>query len=581
MKNDNTLLEQIHAKAQEWLEGPYDEKTKQEVRELLDGDEKNLIDAFYKDLEFGTGGLRGIMGAGTNRMNIYTVGMATQGLSNYLIKNFSGLKKIRVAIAYDCRNNSRLFAETAAGVFSANGMEVFLFEDLRPTPVLSFAVRHLKCQAGIVVTASHNPKEYNGYKVYWEDGAQIIAPHDQAIIAEVKNITDIRKVRFDGPRENIHAIGAEVDEAYLKKVVSLHLNAKVVKRQHDLGIVYTPIHGTGVNLVPEALKRFGFDNVMTVPEQMVNDGNFPTVTSPNPEEHAALSMAIDLARKQDADLVLGTDPDGDRVGIAVKDKDGNFVLFNGNQTATVLTYYLLSQWKEKGKIRGKEFIVKTIVTTDLLNELASHFGVKHYEVLTGFKYIAGIIRNKEGKETFIGGGEESYGYLAGDFVRDKDAVIASCLIAETTAWAKDQGMTLIDLLQDIHIKFGYYREQLVNLVKKGKEGAEEIRNIMERYRNQPPETIAGSNVMLIYDYLKQQTFDQISHLRYGISLPKSNVLQFILHDGAKISIRPSGTEPKIKFYISVHTKVVHEDDYENAGKKLEEKISEIRASLGI
>ncbi|NOY37789.1 MAG: phospho-sugar mutase [Chlorobi bacterium] len=578
---NRSLIEQVKARAQSWLEGHYDEETKNEIRNMLTGDEETLIDAFYKDLEFGTGGLRGIMGAGTNRMNIYTVGMATQGLSNYIKKTFEGNKKIKIAIAHDCRNNSRLFAETAAGIFSANGFHVYLFEDLRPTPELSFAVRHLGCQSGIIITASHNPKEYNGYKVYWEDGAQIITPHDKNIIREVKNIKDIREVAFNGPKENIEMIGKSVDEAYLKMVISMQLNANAVRRQRDMGIVYTPIHGTGVHLVPEALHRFGFKNIIRVPEQEINDGNFPTVKSPNPEEHAALQLAIDKAKETGAELVLGTDPDGDRVGIAVKDHDGTFVLFNGNQTATVLLYYLLRQWKAGKKLKGREFIVKTIVTTEILSIMAEHFGVKHYDVLTGFKYIADMIRKKEGKETFIAGGEESYGYLVGDFVRDKDAVTSSCMIAETAAWARDQGKNLIGLLREIYLEFGYYKEQLVTMVQKGKEGAEEIRRIMDDLRHNPPETINGANVMLVHDYLKQQTIDQISHLRYQIDLPQSNVLQFVLHDGSKISVRPSGTEPKIKFYISVNTKVDRPEDYQEAGKLLEERIKMIRKDLKI
>ena len=577
----NHLLEQVKAKAQEWLAGDYDKQTKEEIKKMLQEDQDTLVDAFYKDLEFGTGGLRGIMGAGTNRMNIYTVGMATQGLSNYLKKQFAGKETIKIAISHDCRNNSRLFAETTAGIFTGNGFEVYLFEDLRPTPELSFAIRYLHCQSGVMITASHNPKEYNGYKAYWEDGAQVIPPHDKNIIREVNKIKDIKEIKFNGPKENITLIGKEVDEAFLGKVVQLSLTPKAVKKHHELKIVYTPIHGTGVRLVPLALERYGFTHIIHVPEQDITDGNFPTVVSPNPEEHAALEMALKKADETDAELVMASDPDGDRLGIAVRDDQGQMMLLNGNQTATLLTYYLLTRWHEQKKLTGKEYIVKTIVTTDLLADIAKHFGVKYYEVLTGFKWIADTIRKKEGKEIFIGGGEESYGFMISDFVRDKDAVSAAVMIAETAAWAKEQGMTLLDVLKNVYMQFGFYKEDLLNIVRKGKSGAEEIQIMMEQYRSNYPETINGANVMLIHDYQKRQTIDLISDLRYHITLPESNVLQFILHDGSKISVRPSGTEPKIKFYFSVHEHLNKPEDFEKINRGLAERIEHIKKDLGL
>ncbi len=580
MEKDN-LLEQVQAKAREWLEGDYDEQTKKEVQALLDGDPDQLIDAFYKPLEFGTGGLRGIMGAGTNRMNIYTVGMATQGLANYLKKQFAGREVIRVVISHDCRNNSRFFAETTAGIFAGNGFEVFLFDDLRPTPELSFAIRHLGCQSGVMITASHNPKEYNGYKAYWEDGAQVIPPHDKAIIAEVARIKDPSQVMFDGPKEKIKIIGEEVDEAFLKEVTSLSLSPEAVKKHSDLKIVYTPIHGTGVKMVPTALERYGFKNIIHVPEQDVTDGNFPTVVSPNPEEHAALEMALQRADETGAELVMASDPDGDRLGVAVRDDKGAMRLLNGNQTATLLTYYLLRRWQEKGKLTGNEYIVKTIVTTDLLADIAKHYGVKYFDVLTGFKWIADVIRRNEGKMTFIGGGEESYGFMVGDFVRDKDAVSTAVMVAETAAWARDQGKSLLDLLKDIYVQFGFYREDLLNIVRKGKKGAEEIQAMMDKFRSHYPQTINGSNVMLIHDYLKQQTIDLISDLRYHITLPQSNVLQFILHDGSKVSVRPSGTEPKIKFYFSVKGELKDSADFDRMDAELMQKIEAIKKDMGL
>ena len=578
---NSEILTMVKARARQWLEGNFDEETKKEVRQLLEGNEAELIEAFYRDLEFGTGGLRGIMGAGTNRMNIYTAGMATQGLANYVKKEFSGLQTISVAIAHDSRNNSRLYAKTAARIFSGNGFKVYLFDALRPTPELSFAIRLFRCQAGIVITASHNPREYNGYKAYWDDGAQVIEPHDKNIIAEVQKIRDISEVKFGGDDSLIETIGEEVDEIYMSRILSLSLTPEVIKKHPDLRIVYTPIHGTGVELVPKILKKFGFDNIFNVPEQDIPDGNFPTVVSPNPEEHAALKMALEKAKEVDADLVMATDPDGDRVGIAVKDPKGEFVLLNGNQTAALLTYYLLRRWSELDRITGKEYIVKTIVTTELLSDIAEKYNVQHFDVLTGFKFIADIIKNNEGKMQYIGGGEESYGYLAGDFVRDKDAVSACALIAETTAWAREQGKTLFDLLVDIYLEFGFYKESLSSLVRKGKSGEEEIRKMMDRFRNSPPDSINGSDVMVIHDYLKQTSFDMISQLRRKIDLPKSNVLQYVLNDGTKVSIRPSGTEPKIKFYFGVKEYLQQPDDFDKVDQLLDQRIRAVKKELGI
>ncbi len=577
----NNLKETVKERARTWLSESYDEETRNEVKHMLEENEAELIEAFYKNLEFGTGGLRGIMGAGTNRMNIYTVGMATQGLCNYLTAQFKNLDQIKVAIAHDSRNNSRLFAETAAGIFSANGMKVFLFDSLRPTPELSFAIRHFKCHSGIVITASHNPKEYNGFKAYWDDGGQIISPHDTNIINEVQKIKSIDEVKFNGPKENIEIIGEALDKRYLKEVKTLSLSPEIIEKNSDLKIVYTPIHGTGVRMVPASLNEFGFKNIYHVPEQDSTDGNFPTVKSPNPEEPAALSLAIEKAKSVSADLVMGTDPDADRVGIAVRKPDGEFILLNGNQTGTLLIHYMLSQWSAKGKLTGKEYIAKTIVTTDLLNEIAEDFKVEHFDVLTGFKFIADLIKRHEGKKVFIAGGEESYGYMVGEFVRDKDAVISCAMIAEVAAWAANQGKSLYEQLLDIYVKYQLYKEKLINIVKKGKAGAEEIRNIMDNFRTKPPETINNSPVMLIHDYLQQQTYDLLSHLRYEITLPKSNVLQFILKDGSKISMRPSGTEPKIKFYFSVKEKLNDRTDFEKVDAMLEKRIDGIIESLGI
>jgi len=571
-------MNDIRKKAEKWLNYDMDNKNMSELQNMLNNNEELLTEAFYKDLEFGTGGLRGIMGVGTNRMNKFTVGMTTQGLSNYLLKTFK-YQNISVAITYDCRNNSRYFAEITAAVFSANGIKVYLFDELRPTPELSFAIRTLKCKSGVMITASHNPKEYNGYKVYWEDGAQIINPHDKNIINEVRNITEISQVKFSENKSLIEPVGEKIDKQYIEALKTVSLNPDIIQKHSDLKIVYTPIHGTGVKLVPMALKAFGFSNVINVPEQDIVDGNFPTVHSPNPEEPAALEMAINKAKETDAEIVMGTDPDADRVGIVVRARNGEYILLNGNQTASILIYYLISQWKEKSKLKGKEYIVKTIVTSELLTEIADYYGVETYDVLTGFKYIAAIIRENEGKKKFIGGGEESYGYLAGEFVRDKDAVMSCALIAEVAAWAKEQDKTLLDILKEVHVKFGFYKENLLSVTKKGKSGAEEIAAMMDKFRNKPPDSINGSDVVLIHDFEKQTTIDRISDLRYTINLPKSNVLQFDLHDGSKISIRPSGTEPKIKFYFSVKTNISSLTEYDSAEELLNQRLEDLKQTI--
>ena len=567
-------------RAAAWLSDSFDEETKKAVTQLMESDPKELEESFYKNLEFGTGGLRGIMGVGTNRMNRYTVGMATQGLANYLKTCFGHLPQIKVAISYDCRNRSDAFARITAQVFAANGFKVYLFDALRPTPELSFAVRHLGCQSGVMITASHNPKEYNGYKAYWDDGAQVLEPHDQNIIREVEKITDPTMVRFTGGDANIEMIGKEMDEIYLSSILSLiNLSPQAVLHQNHLKIVYTPLHGTGVHLVPEALKRIGFTSIVHIPEQDVNDGNFPTLTSPNPEEPAALQMALTRANEVQADLVMATDPDADRLGIAVRDRDGELILLNGNQMASILTYYLLRRWKEMGKLEGKEYIVKTIVTTDLLKQMADSYGVPCYEVLTGFKYIAQVQRNLEGKMVFIGGGEESYGYNVGSFVRDKDAVISCALVAEVAAWAAEQGKSLYDLLLDIYMEFGLFQEHLVSLTKKGKDGLALIDDMMKRFRSAPPQTLGGSPVVLIHDYLSSETIDLISDLRYQIQLPKSNVLQFVTQDNTIVSVRPSGTEPKIKFYFGLRAELHNKDDFAWARAQLEAKFKQLQEDI--
>lgn len=570
-------MDNLRNKAQYWLSDIFDAETRNQVKKMLDNDENLLTESFYKDLEFGTGGLRGIMGAGTNRMNKYTVGMATQGLSNYLISQFPG-KQIKCAIAYDCRNNSEFFAKITASVFSANGIKVYLFDALRPTPELSFTIRHLVCQSGIVITASHNPKEYNGYKVYWQDGGQIIDPHDTLIIEEVRKITDVSDVKFDDSMKNVEIIGKEIDNAYLEKLSEVSLNPEIIKKA-GLKIVFTPIHGSTVNILPQGLRRIGFNDINIVTEQATPDGNFPTVASPNPEEPAALEMAVKKAEEISADIVMGTDPDGDRLGIVVRQRNGKYLLLNGNQTASILIYYLLEEWHKKGLLKGKEYIVKTIVTTELLTEIANHYKVKCYDVLTGFKYIADIIEKNYGTTKFIGGGEESYGFLAGEFVRDKDAVMSCMLVAEAAAWAKMQDKTLDELLIDIYVKFGYYLEGLKSLTKTGKSGLEEIQAMMDKFRDQTPDSINGSTIALVHDFEKSKTTDKISDLRYDIMLPKSNVLQFDLTDGTKITVRPSGTEPKIKFYVSVHDNIEDKSEYESKTKELKQKIDSIISEL--
>ena len=575
------ILSEVRTKAEEWLNSPIDEASKKAIREMMDHNENELIESFYRDLEFGTGGLRGIMGVGTNRMNVYTVGMATQGLCNYLLDQFSKRSEISVAIAHDCRNNSPLFAEITAQICVANGIKAYLFEALRPTPELSFAIRQLGCQSGVVITASHNPKEYNGYKAYWEDGAQIINPHDENIIREVKKIKSIGDVKFDGDKEKIVMLGEEMDQLYLNEVVKQSINPELIAKYSDIKIVYTPIHGTGVIMVPRALKLMGFRNIYNVPEQDVVDGNFPTVVSPNPEESAALDMALKRADEVGADLVMATDPDADRVGIAIRDDAGKLMLVNGHQTASLLSYYLLSQWSGNGLLTGKEYMVKTIVTTELIADMARHYRVPYWDVLTGFKFIADIIRRNEDTLTFIGGGEESYGFMVGDFVRDKDAVSSCAIIAEMAAWARSRGMSMYDVLMEMYLQFSIYQESLVNLVRKGKEGAEEIQQMMAGFRENPPKSLNGSAVVTIKDYLSQQSLDCQSGARSALDLPKSNVLQFFLEDGSKISVRPSGTEPKIKFYISVLDKLQKREDYKTQKAKLEEKISNIKKELGL
>ncbi|MDA0196297.1 MAG: phospho-sugar mutase [Bacteroidetes bacterium] len=570
----------IRSTAQQWMESTIvDAKTKTEIASLLrNSDETELIDCFYKNLEFGTGGLRGIMGAGTNRINKYTIGMATQGLANYLNQNFPD-EQIKVAIAHDSRNNSRFFTEVTAGVFSANGIKVYVFEELRPTPELSFAIRHLGCHSGVVVTASHNPKEYNGYKAYWNDGAQVIAPHDKNIVSEVNRIKSLSDVKFEPDTNLIVAIGKDIDEAYLACLEKLSLAPDIIKAQKDLKIVFSSIHGTGITLVPEILKRFGFENVHLVDEQAVPDGNFPTVIYPNPEEKEAMSMALKKGQELDADLIMATDPDADRVGIGVKNNHGKFQLLNGNQTGALLVYYLLEKWKANGKLTGKEFIVKTIVTTNLIEEISKGYSVKYYNTLTGFKFIAALIKKLEGKEKFIGGGEESYGYLIGDEVRDKDAIASCAMIAEMTAYAKNEGKSLFDLLMEIYCKYSLYKEDLISVTKKGKTGAEEISQMMSDLRNAPPSTLGGSEVIKLIDYKESIEKDLITRTSAPIDFPKSDVLQFITKDGSKISARPSGTEPKIKFYFSVRTSMKSKDEFDQKMGELESKIATIMKNL--
>ena len=575
----NELERMVLEKAQTWLDGHYDDETKKQVKYLMDNDMKELVESFYKDLEFGTGGLRGIMGVGSNRMNIYTVGAATQGLANYLKKNFAG-EAIRVAVGHDSRNNSRLFAERVADIFASNGFAVYLFDALRPTPELSFAIRELKCQSGVVVTASHNPKEYNGYKAYWTDGSQVTAPHDKNIIEEVAKITDVDMVLTGKNPENITVLDEKFDEIYLERVHALSLSPESVRKHSDMKIIYTPLHGSGVRLVPASLAKFGFTNVKLVPEQAVVDGNFPTVESPNPEERKTMSMAIDLAAKEGADLVLATDPDSDRIGVALRNKKGEYVLLNGNQTLVLLLSYQLTRWAERGELDGNQYVVKTIVTSQMANAVADFFKVKCYDCLTGFKYIAKIIRENEGKAKYLGGGEESFGYLAGDYVRDKDAVSACSMAAEAAAWAMDtMGLTLFEWLQQLYVKYGFYREGLVSVVRKGKEGAELIQKMMVDFRANPPKTILGSPVVRINDFLSLEQTDVVSGAKTTIEQDKSNVLQWFTEDGTIVSVRPSGTEPKIKFYFGVKAPLASVEDYDKVLAELDAKIEGIKKDL--
>jgi len=570
---------EIQDRAKKWLAKEYDETTRTQVQYMLDHDPEGLLDAFYCNLEFGTGGLRGIMGVGTNRMNQYTVGMATQGLANYLKKSFENLPQISVAVAYDCRNQSSFFAKVTAKVLAANNIKVFLFSDLRPTPQLSFAVRELGCQSGIVITASHNPKEYNGYKVYWNDGGQLVPPHDANVIQEVNKISGIAEVNFDGPDDNIVLLGAEMDTSYIDRMKSYSLQPQNNAKHSDLKIVFTPIHGSAVVLAPMALKAFGFAQVLNVPEQDVVSGDFPTVHSPNPEEAAALKLALEKAVATGADLVLATDPDADRVGAAIKDDLGNFVLLNGNQTAALVTSYVLEQLKQQGKLTGKDYIVKTIVTTELLQSIAAKYQVECFDVLTGFKYIAELIRHLEGTKNFVAGGEESYGYLIGDYVRDKDAIITACFVAEAAAWAKEHGKSLYQILIELYVEHGFYLEKLVTITHKGKDGLERIKSMMDRFRHHPPDILAGNKIAVIKDYKLQKAINQEDGKESIINLPKSDVIQYVLDDGSTISMRPSGTEPKIKFYFGVKGLLPYAKDFETVKSQLEERISKLVVEL--
>ena len=568
----------IQEKVNTWLTGNYDQETKDEITRLQKENENELSESFYRNLEFGTGGLRGIMGVGTNRINKYTIGMATQGYANYLKKSFPD-RQVRVAIAHDSRNNSRFFAETTAKVFAANGIRVFLFQSLRPTPELSFAIRHLGCQGGVVCTASHNPKEYNGYKAYWNDGGQLVPPHDVNVITEVEKIASVDEVKWGGGEINISMIGKDLDEAYMNMVKGLSIYPEIIEKQHNLRIVYTPIHGTGIKLVPEVLQRFGFSNVHVVNEQATPDGNFPTVVYPNPEESEAMSIGMKRAKELDADILLGTDPDADRVGIGVKDKSGHWVLMNGNQTAALAFNYMIEARKAKGIAQSNDMVVKTIVTTDMIDEIAARSNINCYNVLTGFKWIAELIKEREARENYVIGGEESYGLMIGDKLRDKDAVSAVALLCEMAAYEKNKGRSLFDKMIDLYIQYGFYKESLISITKKGMNGQKEIADMMETFRNNPPKTINGSPVVHLLDYELRSGKNLVTGETWEIKLPQSNVLQFILEDGSKISARPSGTEPKIKFYFSVHSPLASAADFEKVKTALDGKIAGIIGDL--
>lgn len=579
MANNAELIAQCEQKAKQWLTPAFDEETQNEVKAKIEAEDKtDLIDSFYKDLEFGTGGLRGIMGAGSNRMNIYTVGMATQGFANYLKKNFQDRADISVVVCHDCRNNSRKFAESVADIFTANGIKVYLFDDMRPTPECSFAIRHLGCQAGVNITASHNPKEYNGYKAYWEDGAQVLAPHDMGIINEVNKVK-VEDVKFEGNKQLLQIIGEDIDQAYLDAVKTVSIDPEVIKRQHDLKIVYTPLHGTGMKMIPRSLKYWGFDNVHCVKEQMVKDGNFPTVVSPNPENGEALTLALRDAKELDADIVMASDPDADRVGMACKNDKGEWILINGNQTCLIFLYYIITNRKNMGLLKPTDYIVKTIVTTEVIRKVAEKNNIEMIDCYTGFKWIAREIRVADPSKKYIGGGEESYGFMAADFVRDKDAVSAMCLLAEICAYAKDQGKTLYDLLLDIYLEYGFSKEFTVNVVRPGKTGADEIKAMMEDFRKNPPAELGGSKVVVWKDY---QTLEQrnINGDVTKLEMPDtSNVLQWFCDDGTKVSVRPSGTEPKIKFYLEVKGTMKCAGCYERCDAEANEKINAIKKCL--
>lgn len=580
---ENELLKQVTEKANKWLGAEYDAETREAVKAMLESEDKTeLIESFYKDLEFGTGGLRGIMGAGTNRMNIYTVGAATQGLANYLKVAFADLDEIKVVVGHDVRNNSRKFAEIVADIFSANGIKVYLFASCRPTPEISFAIRHLGCQSGVIITASHNPKEYNGYKAYWNDGAQMIAPHDVNTINYVNEVKSVSEIKFEGDKSKIQIIGEDIDSVYLEKIKALSLSPEAIKKHHDMKIVYTPIHGTGGKLIPRSLKNFGFTNIINVPEQDIESGDFPTVESPNPEEPSAMAMGIAKAKETGAEIVLASDPDADRIGLVIRDNNGEYVLINGNQIALIFLNYLMTRNTELGTLTGNEYIVKTIVTTETIRKIAEAQHIKMFDCYTGFKWIASVMRENEGKGRYLGGGEESYGFLVQDFVRDKDSVSAISIMAEIAAWAKEKGMNMIEMLEDIYLKYGFSREKGISLVRKGKSGAEEIAAIMKQFRENPPKALAGSPVVVMKDFqslVKTNTTDGTTE---KLDMPTtSNVLQYFTADDTKVSIRPSGTEPKIKFYIEVRDNLKDAADYAAAQERADKKIEQLKKDLGI